>query len=95
MTLASCPDCHPAATSCPSCGRPLDPKPTQTETTAKRYKLMQLGGILLMTMGLTLMFWRIGTRAHSVVAGILTLVGLFGGVGLWATGRVPAWWHHG
>lgn len=55
------------------------------QQTAKKYKLMQTIGMLLIVAGVAGMFFLALYSGAAVVLGIL----------LYAAGRWLAWWHHG
>jgi uncharacterized membrane protein HdeD (DUF308 family) len=71
-------------------------EPVLIERTSKRWKLMQLLGIIALVTGL-IFFAVLGedTRHPSLFAGIVgwTLVG--GGAVIIIVGSTLAWWHHG
>jgi uncharacterized membrane protein HdeD (DUF308 family) len=68
--------------------RRRETKKVQTiEATAKRWKLMQLLGVLAIMLGVALMF----NEPTRLAAVLLVLIG----VPMWVFGRVAAWWFHG
>ena len=84
----------------------LEPSPNKgkgqvvTELTAKRYKLIQLVGVILLLVGIVKIFIDIGSSDGDGLAGTgipspwalsMTLIGL----SVWIVGRMVAWWHHG
>lgn len=71
-----------------------------TEQTAKRYKSMQLVGILVVLVCVTMLFILFGLAMSesnsepSPLSG-LTCLGISAGMILYLVGRALAWWHHG
>ena len=96
MPLIACPDCgrqvSDQATACPSCARPLGGA-TLVEQTARKWKLIQAAGVVLMLAGLAWVFWprHTPTQADSTVG--IAILGA--GIGATVVGRVGAWWKHG
>ncbi len=90
MPLKTCPECNSTisdlAKVCPSCGKPLMPATQTIEKTAKKWKAVQLIGIVGMLAGIG------GCLAKEPDKGVpiftLCLV-------VYLTGRICAWWHHG
>lgn len=98
MALITCPECgrevSDRATSCPACAFPLGaaslPVPAQVQTieaTGKTYKMLQLGGGVLLIVGLIAFV----SAEDKSLAGIV----LFASIVCYVWGRVGAWWHHG
>jgi hypothetical protein len=112
--LATCPDCSAAisrnALQCPKCGCPFDgpptiEKPQIIEQTAKKWKLLQLVGLLLTVVGglffvLTLFLLPppaelgSGVRPIVIMAAFAFIIFL-AGLTIYTIGRTAAWWHHG
>ena len=84
----------------------LEPSPSKgkghvvTELTAKRYKLIQMIGVVLLLVGIVKVIVDIGASDGDSLAGSgisspmalsMTLLGLI----VWIVGRMLAWWHHG
>jgi len=77
--------------ACPRCGQQFvvpgkAARPVVIEQTAKRYKLIQLTGALVMVPAFILVL----TGAIEI-----GLVGLLLGLVVYLWGRTLAWWHHG
>lgn len=100
----SCPFCGEkillAAKKCKHCGEFLDETvrsthvKTQTiELTGKRFKLMQLLGVLGILLGGPGMF--IGMQLNDQTIAVISFLALAIGVLLYPAGRVGAWWYHG
>jgi len=86
------------AKKCKHCGEFLDHElhsshsGTQTvEMTAKRWKGMQLLGVLGIVLGFTWIFIAIGVESNPGIGVLSVAVG----VGLYILGRGSAWWYHG
>ncbi|HZU35413.1 MAG TPA: zinc-ribbon domain-containing protein [Gemmataceae bacterium] len=95
--LIKCPECGRAvsdkARACPECAYPLGGT-VLIEQTSKRWKLMQLIGVLVCLLGaipFTVFFLLTERPAFLVLAGAVFMIGFV----IWATGSVAAWWHHG
>ncbi|OGC00106.1 hypothetical protein A2V82_16330 [candidate division KSB1 bacterium RBG_16_48_16] len=90
MPLIKCPECgkdvSDKAPTCPNCAYPLHAQ--VIEATGKKWKMMQVVGILLMLGGCSTMFDK--NMNHGLSAGAF-------GIGFWLFigARVGAWWHHG
>lgn len=97
MALSRCPDCgkdvSDQANSCPNCGHPI--KAVVIEQTAKKYKAMQLVGILLIVIGIISIFNGSGGSSSDmfgfspgptffILAGIICYI----------AARAQTWWHH-
>ena len=95
MALINCPECKKEisdkATSCPYCGCPL--KATTIEQTGKKWKGIQLAGMILVLLG-GFKFYQSrfvdysyrGTNQSISILIIGFIVILIGGIG--------AWWYH-
>ena len=90
MALTACRECghqiSDTAAACPSCGAPVSGGVVTTQATGRRFKGLQLAGVLIMSAG------TVSCVAHEVGAS----------VALWAAGgalytyaRAAAWWRHG
>jgi hypothetical protein len=97
MGLIQCPDCKKEisdqATACIYCGRPLtviQPEVQTVELTSKRYKGQQLLGILGICIGFFIVLVSSGHAPGSLIGSLM----LIGGLILWISGRVGAWWNH-
>ncbi len=92
MGLVSCPDCHrqvsPKASSCVECGAPIA---AQTiEATGKRWKLLQVGGVILISLGVCGLCSDASSSSTAAPVALTLLAGLV----LTVWGRVGAWWYH-
>jgi hypothetical protein len=68
------------------------PKPVQTiEATSKKWKKVQLVGVLLMVFGAMSCGIVAGSGSDSFIPTSLVFIGL----GLLIAGRVGGWWEHG
>jgi hypothetical protein len=101
MALMSCGECgrevSSLAASCPSCGNPIaGAAETGTvilavERTAKRFKAIQLAGLILMAAGGVAV-------ANSTMLSLLYMMGAVAfalGIVMLIFGFVRAWWFHG
>jgi uncharacterized membrane protein HdeD (DUF308 family) len=68
------------------------PKVQTIELTGKRYKAMQLAGVVLIGFGVGGFCG--GSVAQSQSTAVVGLLFLFGGAALLISGRALAWWHH-
>jgi RNA polymerase subunit RPABC4/transcription elongation factor Spt4 len=95
MALVNCRECgkqlSDQAATCPSCGAPQHPAferagVVTTQQTAKKYKVLQLVGVLVLLFGVIV---RAGTGEYWGTA--VAMLGLL----LFVAGRLGAWWRHG
>lgn len=91
MALIKCSDCQKEhsdlAQVCPNCGRPARVnQPVLIEQTAKRWKDLQIIGVVLALISLPLMM----ADAIRVLAILLAV----GAIGLIIYARYQAWYHH-
>jgi len=106
MALISCPECQQQisdkAAACPHCGSPQSagiPKASEThvvttQATAKKFKRAQMGGALLLCLGVV--SCAIATQPPTSGNGLMASVFLqFGGLALYFGARIAAWWNHG
>ena len=98
MALIQCPECKKnisdRAASCPDCGCPLA-QPVQTiEQTAKKYKGMQLLGVLLACVGVVVLIFGSAANPDDESAGRTGGLIMCAGFGLYVYSRFAAWWHH-
>ena len=72
-------------------------RPTTTQLTSKRIKLMIAGGKLLFVIGICVFIWAAnqdgGVRDYFAPA-MWSMGAVFGGFGLWLAGRLSKWWKH-
>lgn len=96
MALISCKECNTEisdkAAVCPKCGAPVEVTGLQagpvviTEQTGKKYKALQLAGVIMILAGV------VSCAGHDPKsASWLFLFGLV----LYVWARVGAWWNHG
>lgn len=69
---------------------PVETTPTVIEQTAKRYKVMQAVGALVMIAGFSSLF----ISDSPQFSARMILVGMMGTL-IYAAGRLLAWWYHG
>lgn len=91
MPLLTCQDCghqvSDRAATCPKCGAPTGA--TQlVEQTAKKWKFLQLTGLIMAVVGLGLIMQTGGEALF------LFRILVFGGIGMGVIGSVCAWWFH-
>ncbi len=95
MALIRCPECSAQvsdkAPACPACGAPLRaaadaPGVVTTQGTARRLKAWQLGGTLIVALGVVL----IVAEQHLAGAGVAAA-----GLVVYGVARARAWWRHG
>ena len=108
MPLITCPDCQAqvsdAAPSCPRCGRPrtVSERPQVIEATGKSWKLPMVIGALMTAAGCFVAMIGGAIAGDSpkpsggaIVAALLGSLAFLGGLAVFITARVGAWWHHG
>jgi hypothetical protein len=69
-----------------------------TERTAKRYKAMQLFGMMLAVVSLLIFIFAgavMDIWPFAIMANLLALLGVLVGLVTYLVGRILAWWHHG
>jgi hypothetical protein len=88
VKIKPCPDCQKDvsihAAACPHCGSPLKQAVT-IEKTGKKWKLLQLCGAAACIFGV------IGFSENPTLGAYL----LLGGIMLFISARIFAWWYHG
>ena len=68
-----------------------------TEQTAKKYKAIQILGVVMIVMGIPIIALSTSTEPNVATA-ILAIMGVLvsgAGVITYILGRLLAWWHHG
>lgn len=107
MALIHCSECgrdvSDRASSCPQCGNPIagrivttmsHPADVQTvEATGKSWKAMQAFGVGVILVGTFACMRSISESSED--GGVVSALFLLGGFGLFAMGRIGAWWNHG
>jgi len=87
MALINCSECEKqisdTAKSCPSCGHPV--AAVTIEATGKRFKGLQVIGLLIFIVGFIFLFINPPTG----------IIGTLLGLGLYIYSRFGAWWQHG
>ncbi len=68
-------------------------KPQVTEQTAKRWKLAQLVGVLLIVAGSVA--GMIAAQSESATGSGFAVLAFLFGLPTWIAGRFGAWWYHG
>ena len=93
MALIPCPECKTeisdTAPACPRCGHALR-SPVTIQQTGRRYKAAQLAGVILALAGVIAL-----TTAPHTIVGVLGVIVLLAGFGLFIYARIGAWWRHG
>lgn len=97
MPLIACPACtspvSTAAAACPKCAHPItiappfQKTPLTIEQTSKKYKALQLAGVILMIIATLMLVANKGHGNGVLVAGV--------GLAVYIYGRVSAWWQNG
>lgn len=101
MSVQNCPDCggivSAQATACPHCGRPRNERPQLIEQTAKKWKVIQVIGVVVALCGIV--FAMLGARGQNGPEATprfwIGLVIACIGAGVAIAGAIGAWWHHG
>ncbi|MEZ4279029.1 MAG: hypothetical protein R3F21_05345 [Myxococcota bacterium] len=98
MAMINCPDCGKEVSSkapaCVACGSPISAQTIQA--TAKKWKAMQVVGMLLIIFGVAGMCSTISdpkAASEASAAGTTALM-FIAGMGLTIFGRLGAWWNH-
>jgi len=93
MSLVACPDCgHKVSAKAPTCVKCGAPIAAHTiEATSKKWKLMQLSGVALVTIGIAALCSADSpSDGNPAMKGLMLLAGL----ALMVWGRFGAWWNH-
>ena len=98
MGIVTCPSCKnpisSQATACPGCGHPF--KPIVIEATAKKWKKMQLIGVIVGIGGLVLFGIFAGLlQDFYMLFFVLAIISFVIGFGVALVGCIGAWWQHG
>lgn len=81
------------ANACPSCGAPGQTART-IEATGKKWKLITILGIVATVCGIVGCVAQASNPATQSEAVMSTWL-CMGGIALWISGRIGAWWYHG
>ena len=90
MALTPCAECghqiSDTAAACPKCGAPVKGGVVTTQATGRRFKGLQLAGVLIMSAGTV-------SCVAQQMGGAIALWGI--GCAIYTYARAAAWWRHG